>query len=331
MNVQYWNSCYQVGLRFVSCNLKRINAKRIVAIVLVSISFSYPAHAQLLQQSDTINSKRVITIAVGVGGVSIGSLLVLNQVWYKGYEKSAFHFFNDNKEWLQMDKVGHGFSAYILTNYSNELLKWAGVPPNKAVWYASIYSFSYISAIEVLDGFSAKWGASYGDIIANIVGVGMFSVQEKVWNEQRIIFKFSTSPKKYETTLSNRVDNLFGQSFPERILKDYNAQSYWLSINLKSFAKKSKIPPWLNVALGYGAEGMLGGFENIWIANNQEVNRTDIKRYRQYLLSLDLDLTKINTKHKFLKVALGALNSIKIPFPGIIFSTKGVMLKPILY
>jgi hypothetical protein len=30
-------------------------------------------------------------------------------------------------------------------------------------------------------------------------------------------------------------------------------------INLNSFAKTTKIPKWLNVALGYGAEGMITG------------------------------------------------------------------------
>jgi hypothetical protein len=45
----------------------------------------------------------------------------------------------------------------------------------------------------------------------------------------------------------------------EQMLKDYNGQTYWLSVNLHSFYKGSKIPKWLNLAIGYGANGMLTG------------------------------------------------------------------------
>ena len=62
------------------------------------------------------------------------------------------------------------------------------------------------------------------------------------WQEQRIQFKFSFHPKKYkETVLKQRADDLFGKSWYEQMLKDYNQQTYWLSANLKSFFKASNI------------------------------------------------------------------------------------------
>ena len=62
------------------------------------------------------------------------------------------------------------------------------------------------------------------------------------------------------------------------MLKDYNGQTYWLSANLKSFFKKSNVPTWLNISVGYGAEGMFGATENIWMDNNGNfiVNRPDV-------------------------------------------------------
>jgi hypothetical protein len=36
--------------------------------------------------------------------------------------------------------------------------------------------------------------------------------------------------------------NVLGSSLAEQILKDYNGQTYWLSVNLHSFYKGSKIP-----------------------------------------------------------------------------------------
>jgi hypothetical protein len=106
-----------------------------------------------------------------------------------------------------------------------------------------------------------------------------------------------------------------GSSFSEQILKDYNGQTYWLSVNLHSFAKGSKIPKWLNLALGYGAEGMITGrTENTtaFLASNPQ-------RFRQFYLSLDVDLTKIKTNSHFLKTVFSVFNTVKIPAPTIEF------------
>jgi hypothetical protein len=53
-----------------------------------------------------------------------------------------------------------------------------------------------------------------------------------------------------------RQTNVLGSSLAEQMLKDYNGQTYWLSVNLHSFYKN---PKWLNLAIGYGANGMLTG------------------------------------------------------------------------
>jgi hypothetical protein len=57
--------------------------------------------------------------------------------------------------------------------------------------------------------------------------------------------------------------------------------------------KDSKIPKWLNVALGYGAEGMITG--NKRSTSNTAYNPKDSELY----LSLDVDLTKIKTNSHF--------------------------------
>jgi hypothetical protein len=56
-------------------------------------------------------------------GASASSVVGLNSLWYKDYPRSNFHFFNDSKEWMQMDKFGHVFSAYqIGRNFYNTLI-----------------------------------------------------------------------------------------------------------------------------------------------------------------------------------------------------------------
>jgi hypothetical protein len=57
----------------------------------------------------------------------------------------------------------------------------------------------------------------------------------------------------FHTTQYQYRPNVLGSSLAEQMLKDYNGQTYWLSVNLHSFYKGSKIPKWLNLAIGYGA------------------------------------------------------------------------------
>ncbi|NBL64447.1 DUF2279 domain-containing protein [Flavobacterium sp. NST-5] len=256
--------------------------------------------------SDTLNISRRNTVFIGQS-VAMGTALVgLHQLWYQDYEKSNFHFKNDNASWLQMDKAGHVFSSYHLGRYSAELLNWSGVSKKDQLIYGATSGFAFLTAVEIMDGHSAEWGFSWGDAVANAAGTGLYVSQELLWQEQRIVPKFSF----HRTVYAPNRPNVLGSGLSEEILKDYNGQTYWLSVNLHSFAKKTKIPKWLNVAVGYGAEGMV-------TANDDLVNDLFFpeKRSRQFYLSLDVDLTKIETKNHFLKTVFSVFNSIKIPAP----------------
>lgn len=276
-------------------------------LILFQFSFGQNGIERFLKPSDTLNQKRLNTVLISETAIGAATLLALNQSWYADYPRSKFHFINDNQEWLQMDKVGHFFSNYHLSKLSSETYQWSGLEKKKAVFYGAATSLVFMTTVEVFDGFSKKWGASVGDIIANFSGSALYVSQELIWNEQRIIPKFSF----HTTSFASRRPNVLGNSFPEQVLKDYNGQTYWLSFNINSFIKKEGFPKWLNFALGYGAEGMITGndaFVNtIFLPANQ--------RYRQFYLSFDVDLTKIKTKSRFLKTFLTVFNAVKIPAP----------------
>jgi hypothetical protein len=270
----------------------------------------------------------------GIHAIGYGSsLIILNNAWYKDYAKTSFHTFSDSKEWLQMDKVGHAWAAYNAGKASSAMWQWAGLPHKKAIWIGSLSSTAYLTAIEFLDAHSAKWGWSWSDIGANLIGSGFFMGQEFLWKEQRIQFKFSFHKKNYsESILEQRGDDLFGKNWYERMLKDYNAQTYWLGINLKSFLPKSKLPAWLNVAVGYGADGMYGGFDNKWIdQSGNEVTRFDIPRKRQFYLAPDIDFTKIKTNKKWVKTVFTFLNAFKCPAPALMMDSKGKLKAYAIY
>ena len=269
-----------------------------------------------------INNRIKIMATANIVGYS-AAMVGLYAAWYKDYPQTNFHSFNDVGEWKGIDKIGHAYSAYAESKASMELWRWTGIGRNKRIWLGGMSGAFYQTVIETLDGFSSEWGWSWSDCSANILGSGMLVAQELAWDEQRIQFKFSFHRKKYaDPTLNQRSDKIFGQSGAERFLKDYNGQTYWLSANLRSFFPKSKLPPWLQISLGSGAEGLFGANNNIGkdASGNINFNRTDIKRYRQWYLAPDIDLTKIKTKHKGIKVALNILNIVKFPMPSLEYS-----------
>jgi hypothetical protein len=269
------------------------------------------------------NKKRVWTVAGLHAGLYTGTLLLLNEAWYKDYPKSGWHTFNDAGEWLQVDKVGHAWTAYQLSRASMASWKWAGLSKKQQIWLGGLSGFAFQTVIEFLDAHSAEWGWSWADIAANTFGAGMLIGQELGWGEQRISFKFSFHQMTYtDPALNTRSDQLFGSSLPERMLKDYNGQTYWLSANLQSFFKNSKLPPWLNIAVGYGASGMFGGYDNVWTDETTGVtyDYSNVPRVRQWYLAPDIDFTRIRTNSKFMRSVLFCLNAIKLPAPTLVLS-----------
>jgi hypothetical protein len=268
-----------------------------------------------LKPSDSLNKKRRNSVFISEAVLASGALIGLNQLWYADYPKSDFHFINDNSEWKQMDKVGHLYSSYHIGRFGAEALNWSGNSKKSQLLYGAGLGFVFLSAVEVMDGYSAEWGASAGDIIANATGTALYVSQELIWKEQRITPKFSY----HKTQYADFRPDVLGSTFSEQILKDYNGQTYWFSVNLYSFSKGSKIPKWLNLALGYGADGMISGNS----ANLVPILGQNIEKSRQFYLSLDLDLTKIETKSHFLKTFFSVFNTVKIPAPTIEYSAHG--------
>lgn len=275
--------------------------------VQYTIGFAQNKLQSFLKPSDTLHPKRLTGVIITETSMASGALIGLNQLWYADYAHSNLHSVNDNDEWLQMDKSGHMFSSYHLGAFGANALKWSGCSKKNQLIYGSTIGLTFMTAVEVFDGYSAEWGFSWGDMAANTTGTALYVSQELLWNEQRIVPKFSFHTSPY----SSLRPNVLGSNFTQQILKDYNGQTYWLSANINSFFKSSKFPNWMNIALGYGADGMITGRTE----NNSVFSSFETKRSRQFYVSFDADLTKIRTKSHFLKTFFTVFNSIKIPAP----------------
>jgi hypothetical protein len=299
---------------------------KLVSVIAKPSNYNYLSKEQIRKRTKIIAATNVI----GYSSAMVG----LYHAWYKNYPQGKFKSFNDVKEWKGIDKIGHAYSAYAESKASMELWRWTGIDRKKRIWIGGMSGAFYQTVIETLDGFSTQWGWSWTDFGANVLGSGMLVAQELAWDEQRIQFKFSFHKKNYsDESLNDRSNKIYGKRLGERFLKDYNSQTYWLSANIKSFFPKSKLPAWLNVAVGTGAEGLFGANDNIGkdINGNINFNRSDIKRYRQWYLAPDIDFTKIKTKKKGIKVALNILNIMKFPLPSLEYANGRLRVNAITF
>lgn len=276
-------------------------------VIFVFLLLSSVAQGQSLPDSEDVPIKRkqLRIAAVSAGAVYTAGLAGLNHLWYRHADQQPFRFFDDNAEWKQVDKLGHFYASFHLSQGFARGLRHYNVPARKSDLTGALLGFAVLLPIEVFDGFSAAYGASVGDILADAGGAAFYLAQTRLWNEVRIHPKFSF---RYSSYAGLRPE-LLGEGL-ERIIKDYNGQTYWLSFDMDKFAR---FPRWLNLAVGYGADGM------IYARDEQHRPNGFAPPQRQLFLGVDFDVTAVNTRSRTVKTLLFFVNMIRIPAPALEF------------
>jgi hypothetical protein len=280
--------------------------------LVVDTGYSQSKLNSFFKPSDTLNIPRRNSVIIFESVVFVGGIIQLNKIFNKDQFSSNCSFINDNSTCLQMDKAAHIFTSYQIGNMSYNLLNWSGVSKKNKLIYGAGMGFVFLTTAEVLSGFSKNSNASYGDVIANAGGTTLFVFQDMLWDEQRIVPKFSFHSSRF---VSSNIKTMKTQ-----IESEFDGQTFWLSANIQSFFKKSKVPNFLNIAIGYGVENLDNSTSN---SNNEQ--------YRQLFLSLDVDLTRIKTKSHLLKTLFSVFNTIKVPFPTIEFSRNNQLKWHFIY
>lgn len=288
----------------LSCGLRLVAAQ--------PLSSTGPAPASPAPADTLLHPHRIRLLA---GGSALGYGLIytgLATAWYTG-PREPLHWFNDWPEWKQMDKAGHAWGAFHESRAAVDMLRWAGLSEKKSIWYGSFVGFVVQSPIELFDGFDPAYGASATDLAANFVGSAGVLAQQLAWHDVRIMPKVSFHLSPY----AQRRPNALGSNFPERLLKDYNGQTYWLCTDVGAFLKSgNRWPRWLQPAVGYGAEEI--------VYNDDGVNAAQgLRPYRQYYLSFDVDLQRIPTRSKFLRTSFYVLSIIHLPAPALELNGRG--------
>lgn len=302
-----------------------------------------------LQPADSLHQGR-FWLALGTGTATYAAAMTgLYQSWYADYPAGRFHTFNDAGEWNQMDKMGHWLMSYNESRWVYGGARWTGLNQRSAAWLGFAGGQLIQTSFEVFDGFSSQWGFSWSDVGFNLLGSGLFLGQQLGWGEQRIVLKMSALPVKYsdapiyptqpvgstaQTSLQQRADELYGTSPVSLFLKNYNTLVVWASVNPRSFLPERApwLPPWLNIAVGMGADNLFAGYGYEWQADKNctgpdcvryRLEEQDYPRTRQFFLSLDLDFTRLGVKNRFLRSVLGVVNILKFPAPALELTSRG--------
>jgi len=241
----------------------------------------------------------------------------LQQVWYKESFQNDFHLFNDGKNWLQMDKAGHAFTGYYLSSKLSGCFRWSGIEIKKSNLIGGAIGLSYLTTLEIMDGYSKDWGFSLWDMTSNVGGAALFIGQEYAFSKQIFIPKFSFHTTKYASIRPQ----VLGSNFAEQLLKDYNGQTYWLSFSPGNLGIKS-FPKWLCLSFGYSADEKLVGSDEVFENYHSK---------REFLFSFDVDLNALNVKNEFWKKVLKQINMIKIPFPAVYIKGSTFGASPIYF
>ena len=275
--------------------------------------FSFAA-LQAKAQPNTVNQGRLNGVVISEAIIATAGTIALHYLWYKKFPKSRFHFFNDNAEWKYMDKIGHATTAYNFSAIQYDMMRWSGVDNKKAAWIGGLTALGLQTMIEIFDGYNSEWGFSKGDMLANISGCALFVAQQLAWGEQRARLKFSF----HKTIYSKYNPAELGANKWQSWLKDYNGQTYWLSINPASFMKSNtSFPQWLNVNVGLGADGMIGARTNPSSIGNVAIPQ--FRRQYRFMFSVDADLKRIDNKNMDPHILLTVPNVMKIPAPALEF------------
>ena len=291
---------------------------RYLIFVFLFFSFTLQAQIKLNELPQNFSQRKKNLLIVESSSYSL-ALVGLNQLWYKGYKKSSFHFINDNNSWLQMDKFGHLTTSYFVGVLGIKTYQWAGFTRKQSIWIGGLTGTFFQSAVEILDGFSEKWGASSGDLVANSLGSLLAISQQLYWDEQKILLKYSFNPSE----ISNTNPQLFGNNLIQKSLKDYNGQTYWLCFNFEDVFNSSSyfLPKWLNLAFGYGADNMYSDAYSL----SHELG------YRQFFLSLDIKTDELNISNKFVKNLVNLFGFIKLPMPTLEYSQGKLIFHNLYY
>lgn len=194
-------------------------------------------------------------LLAAIGGATVGGFVyghvVANDLWWKG-ERVPFHV-NVDQDWryaLGADKLGHMVFPATATRTYATLLRTAGLDSMPAVLVSAGVALTYQTYIEIRDGFSARYGFSPADMVANVMGASFPVLQQAVPALRPFTLQIS-----YDPSQAYRAGG-YGS-----IIDDYTSTTHWVAVEVGALLPRSWstwYPSWLGIAVGHSVEGLDG-------------------------------------------------------------------------
>lgn len=159
----------------------------------------------------------------------------------------SFHFknegwFGEDTEYLGMDKLGHAYSGYLLTEYFTQRIAHSTSDRAGAALTGAVLGIGVQTYVEILDGFSDN-GFSSEDFIADGIGAGFSVLRSHIPGlADKLDFRMEYLPSGND-----------GRFAP---FHDYSGQKYLLALKLSGFEALEDTPlRFFELHAGYFARG----------------------------------------------------------------------------
>lgn len=234
------------------------------------------------------------TTAIVAGAAVLG---IANWNW--GSSSFTFNdegFFGEDTGSLGMDKLGHAYSTYLISDFFNHYMQKKGAS-TYAPYNAALLSWGIMLGVEVFDGFSEDHGFSYEDLIFNFFGASFSVIRNIVPGlREKLDFRLEYIP-------SGNKDGFHP-------ITDYSGQKYVLALKLSGFDLCKKTPlRFLELQGGYFARGF---------TEKEEEEGDPLRREPYVAIGINLSelffgTTKIG-KTKFGHYASRFLEYVQVPY-----------------
>jgi hypothetical protein len=273
--------------------MKKLRRSVLPFLVILSTLFLHPS--TLGQDSSSIKSGRLAL----VGGVTLATVIPVHiyqaKAWWQG-NRAPFKFQNDWTYAMNIDKWGHMYAGNLLSRVFGYSLAWSGLNEKSSALYGSILGLSYQMYVEVEDGFHKDYGFSPGDAFSNMIGATIPLAQATIPVLKNFSLKYSYWP-------SPRYISEIDQGQKRAFIDDYQGMTVWIAMDphfLMGSELATTVPSWLGISFGIAARDL-----DVY-GNGREV----------YYLTLDYNLSKIQTDSGFLRTLFTVVDFFHLPAPG---------------
>lgn len=232
---------------------------------------------------------------------SAGAVFMEFQWWWRddySYQQHQFrmksdgYFYNSS---YGVDKLGHMYASYLIFGLTYDVMKWANIDDNTALWAAIAVPASHALAIEFADGFS-KYAFNFPDLYFNSAGILYGALQVKYPYLRNFNYKWSYFP----SGSGGKNDSDWGPA------SDYSGHIYWIAIDVHNILPepaKEYWPKYLNLAVGMGAKNVSFG--------------EGVDKKHKFTIALDWNTDAILPNGDTWGIFKNLINKIHFPAPGI--------------